>query len=191
MIVGHNGCVNVTFPRTNRSEQGYNIGQVEEFFANARRIYDEQHAGTSALTSNDIRVASFTMKKGGYSPQHVDAALERLEDAFAARERELARQTMGDDAWIATARSDAQAIVDRLGRPNDRRFDRVSVLSQGYHRAEVDEFASRILGYFRGEDELRVENVRSVVFRSQRGGYREAQVDVVLDSVISVMLAVA
>jgi DivIVA domain-containing protein len=189
--VGHNGGVNVTFPRSSRSQQGYNTGQVEEFFENARRVYDEQHAGGSALTSNDIRIASFTMKKGGYSPRHVDAALERLEDAFAARERELARQTMGDEAWIANARSDAQAIVDRLGRPSNRRFDRVSVLSQGYHRAEVDDFASRILGYFRGEDELAVENVRSVVFRSQRGGYREAQVDMVLDSVISVMLAVA
>ncbi len=183
--------MSATFPRTSRSHQGYNIGQVDEFFVNARRAYDEQHAGDATISSNDIRVASFSMKKGGYSTRHVDAALERLEDAFAAREREFARERMGDDAWIANARSDAQVIVDRLGRSNNHRFDRVSVLTQGYNRSEVDNFSARILGYFRGEDALTVENVRSVVFHSQRGGYREAQVDVVLDSVISVMLAVA
>jgi len=183
--------VNTTFPRSSRSRKGYSVGQVEEFFADARRAYDEQNDGASALTSSDIRVASFVMKKGGYSPRHVDAALERLEDAFAAREREVARQKVGEEVWLANARADAQAIVDRLGRLKNRRFDRVSVLTEGYHRADVDEFAVRILGYFRGADALKVSDVRSVVFRSQRGGYREAQVDLVLDSVISVMLAVA
>jgi len=34
------------------------------------------------------------------------------------------------------------------------------------------------------------EQVRAVAFRMQRGGYREAQVDAVLDAVVEVMLAV-
>jgi DivIVA domain-containing protein len=32
--------------------------------------------------------------------------------------------------------------------------------------------------------------VRTVVFTTQRGGYRESQVDLVLDAVVDVMLAV-
>ena len=39
--------------------------------------------------------------------------------------------------------------------------------------------------------EVQLEQVRAVAFRMQRGGYREVQVDAVLDAVIEVMLAVA
>ncbi|MCU1637163.1 MAG: transporter permease, partial [Cryobacterium sp.] len=35
-----------------------------------------------------------------------------------------------------------------------------------------------------------VDDVRTAVFRPERGGYREEQVDAVLDSVVDVMLAV-
>jgi len=41
-----------------------------------------------------IRTTAFAMQKGGYSTSHVDAALERLEDAFASRERDRAFQQM-------------------------------------------------------------------------------------------------
>lgn len=37
---------------------------------------------------------------------------------------------------------------------------------------------------------MSVEEVRTVTFREQRGGYREEQVDLLLDSVTDVMLAV-
>ena len=39
----------------------------------------------SDLDSRGIRRMSFSLQKGGYSTTHVDAALERLEDAFSAR----------------------------------------------------------------------------------------------------------
>ena len=35
-----------------------------------------------------------------------------------------------------------------------------------------------------------LEQVRGVAFRLQRGGYREVQVDAVLDAVVEIMLAV-
>ena len=130
------------------------------------------------------------MQKGGYSPVHVDAALERLEDAFAGRERDQAVQEGGDEAWYTQARSTAQEILDRLSRPAGRRFDRVNFLGDGYHRKDVDALADRLVTYFQDGSALNVEEVRTIAFRTKKGGYRETQVDLLLDTVVSVMLAV-
>jgi DivIVA domain-containing protein len=50
--------------------------------------------------------------------------------------------------------------------------------------------ADRIARYLESGESLTVEQVRTVAFRMQRGGYDEVQVDAVLDAVIEVMLAV-
>ena len=70
------------------------------------------------------------------------------------------------------------------------RFDRVSFLSDGYHRKDVDAFADRLVTYFQDGTALSVDEVRTVAFRPQKGGYRETQVDLLLDTVVDVMLAV-
>ncbi|GIT79315.1 hypothetical protein LLS1_09840 [Leifsonia sp. LS1] len=176
-----------TFPRTPK-KQGYDVEQVDAFLQTARRAYDDD--ASAPLTSADIRRTAFSMQKGGYSTTHVDAALERLEDAFAQREREGARQRIGDEAWFADARSTAQVVLNRLDRPVGHRFDRVSFLTLGYHRQDVDRFANRLVKYFQDGRPMSVEEVRTVTFREQRGGYREVQVDLLLDSVTDVMLAV-
>ena len=88
-----------TFPRSPKSQPGYDVEQVDEFLLTARRAYDGDESAPD-LTAADIRHTAFPMTKGGYSTTHVDAALERLEDAFAARERETARARMGDAAWF-------------------------------------------------------------------------------------------
>lgn len=177
-----------TFPRISSSRLGYDVQQVESFLQEARASYDgREGAGMSAA---DIRRRSFAMQKGGFSPPHVDAAMERLEDAFAARERERAQQERGTAAWYDAARTDAQVILNRLDRPAKQKFDRTSILSIGYSCADVDGFASRLSRYFQDAQPMSVDQVRTAVFRRQRGGYREAQVDLVLDSVTDVMLAV-
>jgi len=66
----------------------------------------------------------------------------------------------------------------------------VNVLSTGYHPKDVDAFAKRLGGYFREGKPLSLTEVRSIVFRPKHGGYREAQVDALLDAVVEVMLAV-
>ena len=48
----------------------------------------------------------------------------------------------------------------------------------------------KLARYLADGEPVSVEQVRSVAFRMQRGGYREAQVDAVLDAVVEVMLAV-
>ncbi len=182
-----------TFPRAPKSKLGYDTDEVDEFLQIARRAYDGEAVGVpdaEALDAARIRRTAFSMAKGGYSTTHVDSALERLEDAFAAREREAARAAKGDEAWFEEARTTAQVILNRLDRPVGHRFDRVSFLTLGYHRGDVDRFANRLIRYFQDGRPMSVEEVRTATFREQRGGYREAQVDLLLDGVTDVMLAV-
>lgn len=202
--MGDNEDVSTTFPRTDNKSLGYSREQVEEFLALARSAYDAPEAPDDGpgdarheapavavfLTSEVIRHTAFAMQKGGYSPAQVDAALERLEDAFAARERESAARIMGEQAWLAQAQATVEIIRERLARDRGRRFARTSVLSVGYRRTDVDRFAHRLQRYFQEARPLSVDEVRTAVFRPERGGYREAQVDALLDSVIDVMLAV-
>jgi len=182
--------VSTTFPRTRRSRLGYNVDQVEDFLEEARHAYAAERGAPSTISAESIRRASFDMRRGGYSTSHVDAALERLEDAFAAREREHTLAEHGDGEWYAKARSTAQEVLDRLDRPEGRRFTRVGLLSVGYHPKDVDSFGDRLTGYFQDGKPMSVDEVRGVSFRTKRGGYREPQVDLMLDAVVDVMLAV-
>ncbi|WP_394552353.1 DivIVA domain-containing protein [Agromyces sp. MMS24-JH15] len=180
-----------TFPRAHRGQLGYRIEQVEEFLKVARRAYDGAALPDDPpVSAETIRLTAFAMQKGGYSTAHVDGALERLEDAFAAEERQIAARLQGDEAWLAEARTTAQVVANRLSRPERARFDRVGPLVLGYRVDEVDRFADKLTRYFRDGWPIGVDDVRTVTFRAQRGGYREAQVDLVLDAVVDVMLAV-
>ena len=179
-----------TFPTTRKSKLGYNTEQVDGFLDRAREAYNGTVRSGQALHAADIRHTAFAMQRGGYSTGHVDAALERLEDAFAAREREDARAAAGEQKWLEDARTTAQVIINRLGRPEGKRFERSGVLSQGYNRADVDRFSARLMRYFQDGRPMSIDEVRTVVFRPQRHGYREIQVDLLLDSVTDVMLAV-
>lgn len=178
------------FPTVRKSALGYNTDEVDRFLARAREAYDGSDTTSESLTAAGIRHTAFAMRKGGYATDQVDAALERLEDAFAAREREAARSEAGEERWLQEARTTAQVIINRLGRAEGRRFQRTSVLSHGYSSADVDRFAKRLLRYFQDGKPMSVEEVRTVVFRPRRRGYREVQVDMLLDSVTDVMLAV-
>lgn len=180
--------MSTTFPRARKL--GYDIDQVEDFLEDARRAYHAQPGETTLVTAEAIRTQAFAMKRHGYSPAHVDAALERLEDAFATKEREGAFRSMGDEAWYAQARGTAQVILDRVVRPRGRRFRRVGIFTLGYRVREVDQLADRMSAYFQAGRPLSIEDLRNATFPSQRGGYQEAQVDRVIDATIEVMLAV-
>jgi DivIVA domain-containing protein len=183
-----NVAVPSTFPTVDRKSLGYDPDEVERFLEDARRAYTA--GGADTIASGKIRATAFSMRKGGYSTQHVDAALERLEDAFAAREREQEQAEHGQKAWFAEARTKASDVVARLERPDGQRFARVGFLSVGYHPKDVDAFAARLAGYFHDGKPLSLTEVRAIVFRPKHGGYRESQVDAVLDAVVDVMLAV-
>lgn len=180
--------MSTTFPRARKL--GYDVAQVEDFLEDARRAYHAQPGETTLVSAESIRQQAFVMKRHGYAPSHVDAALERLEDAFATKERDIAFRVVGDEAWYTEARSMAQVILDRVVRPRGRRFKRVGWFTLGYSVRDVDRLADRISAYFQAGRPLSIEELRTAAFTAQRGGYHEAQVDLVIDSVIEVMLAV-
>lgn len=171
-----------------RRARGYDREAVDAFLARAKDAFEGDADQT--LTAEDIRVAAFPLVREGYEVAVVDAALTRVEEAFAQRAREDAIGRAGSAEWVARARRDAQEILDRLSRPPRQRFARAGWLRYGYRIDEVDMVSDRIRGFFTHGAPVTVEQVRSVAFRMQWRGYREAQVDAVLDAVVEVMLAV-
>jgi DivIVA domain-containing protein len=179
-----------TFPRARRSQPGYDIEQVEDFLEDARRAYATDARAATAIDSSTIRRTSFPMQKGGYSPAHVDAALERLEEAFARREHERGIAEHGEEAWYAKIRERAERALVQLRKPDGERFRRVSRISRGYRVSEVDAFALRIAAYLEDGPDMTAREVRTAQFDAQFGGYDEDEVDALLDTVVGLMLAV-
>jgi DivIVA domain-containing protein len=169
--------------------RGYDRAAVDAFLQRARAAF-EHEPDAEDVTAQSVRDVSFPLARRGYVIAAVDAALGRIEDAFAAQERAQALETVGAGAWVAQQRDLAQEILDRLTRPRRQRFQRVGAFRYGYRVDEVDLVADKIAGYLSEGEPVTVEQVRSVAFRMQRGGYRETQVDAVLDAVVEVMLAV-
>jgi len=183
--------VTSTFPIARKGSPGYDTAEVDAFLERARASYSLPPGHDEAVSSLEIRRTAFrVVRKNGYSARHVDAALERLDEAFAAREREQAIAQQGSEAYYAEIRATAQAIIDRLARGDGKRFKRVSPFTRGYHPKDVDAFAGRVSAYFEKSRSLPVETVRTIAFRSRFRGYHEAQVDLVLDTVVDLMLAV-
>lgn len=175
------------FPLTSGRQRGYHRSAVDAFLEAARGAFEEDRTDFGA---EDVRNASFPLVKHGYVIADVDAALGRVEDAFAARNRARALKAVGVEVWVANARKDAQRILDHLSRAPRHRFARTGGLTFGYRIDEVDHVADRITAFLRDGEALTVEQVRDAAFRMQRGGYREEQVDALLDATVEVMLAV-
>jgi DivIVA domain-containing protein len=176
-----------TFPRERNRRLGYDPQEVDHFIAVARAEFDQPGG---QLRAAHIRQTAFSMTRGGYATPAVDAALERLEDAFAVRERDLAVRGGQERAYYAGTRQLAKEIIGRLERPDGKRFTRVRFAHIGYSVAEVDRFAHEARSYFEDGSHVPVERVRSIAFRPKRGGYSEAQVDLLIDGLVETMLSV-
>lgn len=174
------------FPLTSGMTRGYEPAAVDAFLSEARVAFESGEG----LSSAQVRTHAFPLTRHGYDVARVDGALARLEEAFAARERQAAIGHGGVDSWVDSSRENAQEILDHLARPDGARFSRSGFFRHGYSRREVDLVADRVSRYLAIGEPLSVEQVRSVAFRTQRNGYSEAQVDALLDAVLEVMLAV-
>lgn len=199
-----------TFRRASALVKGYDVAEVDEFFARARVAYEASRAtlpdasgGTDGetapsrplvtLSSEQVRKAAFTLRRGGYQVAEVDAALDRLEDALAAGERARLVALNGDEALILDLRAKAETLVGRLRRPDGERFSRgLRGWERTYDVHEVDQLCHRLSGYFNHGEEMSADDVRHAVFRARRGntGYREPEVDAFLDRAVSVMVVV-
>lgn len=175
------------FSITSGRTRGYHRAAVDTFLAGARTAFEGDE---DTLSAADVRTASFPLVKNGYVVAEVDAALGRVEDALAGRTRDRSVRASGAGVWVDQARAEAQVILDHLARPKRRKFARTGVLTFGYRIDEVDHVSTRIVRYLRDGEALTAEQLRSAAFRMQRGGYREEQVDALLDATVDVILAV-
>lgn len=178
-----------TFPRAKRKTVAYNVEQVDAFIAQARLAYDTYEIGEATLTSSEIRRVAFDVAKKGYVASVVDAALERLEIAFAELEREKAIDTEGWEGLSRRSRQALEELATRFRRPAKKRFSRLGGFKTGYRVADVDAFADEVVAGLDSGTSLRASWVRQAVFRPQKGGYSEVQVDLILDELIEALIA--
>ncbi len=182
------------YPRVGRRTLGYNTRQVDRFLRKARGHYTAEDPDSDTITSHDVRAMAFDPAKGGYEPQAVDAALDRLEDVFAQRERDQLIATKGEDAWLRQIGRTAAVLRGRLHRPAGERFRRPTKKNgSGYDIEDVDRLCDELLHYLENDVPMSVDVVRRAVFRESRGGtdgYEENQVDAFLDRVVELMAGI-
>ncbi|WP_084127195.1 DivIVA domain-containing protein [Demequina sp. NBRC 110054] len=179
------------FPRAGVLKIGYSRDHVDAFFTAAREAYEASDGGSMAAL--DVRRASFDLKRGGYATQPVDAALDRLEQAFSTRARDSFVRDHGQQAWFAELASHAQVLYPRLRRPHGERFARPSGLSGGYEAKAVDDVLDRMTAFFDKGEPLNVEDLRSLTFkrRPKWQAYDERVVDAYLARAVDILLGVA
>jgi DivIVA domain-containing protein len=182
-----------SFERVARTDYGYNAKQVDQFLQRARVSLETPAAAVHTIRSADVRSVSFDPVKGGYSATAVDAALDRLEDAFARRERDELIAEHGEEAWLRQIGQLSGTLRGRLHRPDGDRFRRpVKKKARSYNTRDVDRLCKDLIGYLEEDKPLSVDNVRRAVFRPAVGkdGYEETQVDAFLDRVVELMAAI-
>ena len=103
-----------------RQDFGYNARQVDDFLARAREYFNNPEPDDVPITSHDVRAMTFDPAKGGYDPRAVDAALDRLEDVFAQRERDALIRREGEQAWL-TQIGRTSAMLRGQAAPRPRR----------------------------------------------------------------------
>ncbi|WP_029289338.1 DivIVA domain-containing protein [Cellulomonas sp. HZM] len=169
---------------------GYDPDEVDEFFAHARSVYEQGPA--AALAAKDVRSVAFDMVRGGYVTAAVDAALDRLEQAFVARARAEFVAEHGQPAWLTQLGEQARTLYGRLGRPDGDRFAPPEGRDQGYEPADVDELCHRLVAYFDKGAPLSASEIRGATFRARKGhhAYAEAPVDAFFARAVEVLLGV-
>lgn len=181
-----------TFPRMTGLKTGYDPEQVDSFFRRAKESFDREASQPGDLDSRAVRTVGFDLIRGGYHVAVVDAALDRLEDAFAKRARDRMITKVGRGAWMTELSRAAASLRGRLTRPEGERFHRAASREYGYDVVQVDAMCDRINRYFTAGEAMSVDEVRRVIFKSRRGakGYDEDQVDAFIDRVVEVMSSV-
>lgn len=186
-----------TFERVGRLHSGYDCKQVDEFLRAAKEAYAHfsgqvqiQDNDNEAIDESTVRGVSFTWNRNGYKPFQVDAALDRLEAAFIQRRRASVMYSKGEQAWLEQTYTAATSLYPRLQRPAGQRF--ADAQKRGYLKEDVDAFLEQVAHYFDGQANLSSKEVRRQNFRPALGekAYDESVVDVYLDRVVSVLMAV-
>ena len=147
------------FPRVGFFSKGYDRGQVDAFFEDARRAY-EGGVPPEQFSAEQVRLATFELKNRGYNIEAVDAAMNRLEAAFVKRDRADAVAAEGEAAWYDRVADRATTLYPRLQRPRGERFAHPTS-GRGYDCDEVDDLLDRIAAYFDEAGDLTANEIRT------------------------------
>jgi DivIVA domain-containing protein len=180
------------FPRAGFLRQGYDREQVDEFFDKVRVAYERSMLDPNGLTPLTIRHAAFDLRSGGYRTIEVDAALDRLEDAFAARIKDQYIHQHGVEAWNNQLAQRAQVLYERLRRPKGKRFSHPRWLGRGYKARTVDDLLDRMTAFFDRGEPLTPSDLRTAIFprRAKWRSYDEAKVDAYLARAVDILQGV-
>ena len=174
-----------SFKRSGPRKLGYDMSQVDEFLQTAREQYS--NPTTNLVSVLDVRTARFTLVKNGYSISVVDAALEKLEDAFAASEFQRELISTGFFEFSADLKELKEMVLARASRAQGKKFKKRKWPNKGYSMKQVDDFCSYLGKFLDSKADLSVKDVRLRTFKSKRGGYAEYQVDAFLEKVVEVL----
>jgi DivIVA domain-containing protein len=139
------------------------------------------------LTANQLRNTEFDLVHGGYDLLAVDTAMDRLEDAFAAREIQRQKLFRGDFAVNDRLERITEIVRGRLDRPKRKKFSNVGFLLRGYDRKQVDLLCAQVADHLNSGNQLHLNVVRRAIFTAKRGGYVESQVDAFIDRVVEIL----
>ncbi|SDS43634.1 DivIVA domain-containing protein [Brevibacterium siliguriense] len=181
-----------TFPRMSGWKNGYDPKQVDSFFKRARESFERPTPQPGDLDSRAVRTVGFDLVRKGYHVAVVDAALDRLEDAFAKQARDRLIAQSGQDAWVSELTRVAASLRGRLVREAGERFDNPPPGVIGYDIVQVDDMCDKVNSYFTQGVAMSVDQVRRVLFKTAKGkkAYNEDQVDAFIDRVVEVMASV-
>lgn len=170
------------FKNVAKGKYGYEPAEVDAFILRARDQYNNFSA--QILDWRDITALKFSMVKGGYDVAAVDIAIDKLQDTFAERELNRKSNPFAPSLSGPLLTELRGLLLGRASRPTNRKFSRVGVMAKGYSRKEVDALLFVVQEFLEGEDDLTVEEVRSLSFKVKRGGYFESQVDAYIERLV-------
>lgn len=177
------------FTKVTGLRRGYDVSEVDEFFEFARQVYEDQT--DEELSHRDIHTAVFGLTRAGYVTAEVDAALDRLENAFVARNRQVVMGQHGQQGWSAFLNRQAKTLYPRLTRAAGDRFSHPHK-GRGYKASEVDQMCQDLIDFFDGKKKITAAQIRTLTFGSARGknAYEETSVDAFMARAIEVLLGV-
>lgn len=170
------------FLRVPENELGYETSEVDAVIELARSQF--ANPGSHVLDASSLRTKQFTTVKGGYRIDSVDAALDRLDDAFAEQEANRLLARSGHQGAAEHLETLKRSLLGRVARGRAKAFKRQPWWQKGYSVRQVDQLLRRVGQTLEGQPSVGVPQLRQVTFSPKWAGYTEAQVDAFLDRTV-------
>ncbi len=166
---------------------GYDPAEVDALIERIESTLGRGPRDLEPVTADEVRRATFSVRRGGYNETAVDFALEAFVVALETRQKAPVRLAMAEptgellrEQWFEQQAARVERAAFRPGR-----------MGSGYNEDAVDAFLDRIVATLRGttSDPVTAEEVRTVKFPTVlvRPGYLIQDVDTFLAGIADVL----